>query len=190
MSPSADNPTTGKVGSQSVIEPIIEVGEADFDLGQAWLNLQTAVGHGVGAMAGFTGLVRTSSATDAGGSKIDEPVQALVLEHYPGMTERSMAAIVANACERWQVLGAHVVHRVGRLLPGEQIVMVLVASGHRADAFAACEYIMDYLKTDAVLWKREDYLHDTDDGSRWLHSADEDKRRRQGWGDAGGESAP
>lgn len=166
---------------------IIEVSESDYDLGASWASLQQAVGLGVGAMAGFSGLVRAATATDAGGSLVDEPVKALVLEHYPGMTESSMAAIVANAIERWDILGVHVVHRVGRFVPGEQIVMVLVAAGHRAAAFAACEYIMDYLKTDAVLWKREDYLRDdeqaaVDAGARWLHSADEDKARREGWG--------
>ena len=173
-------------------EPIIEVTEADFDLGACWSALQRTVGLGVGAMAGFSGLVRSSTASDAGGSRIDEPVRALVLEHYPGMTESSMADIVREAANRWPLLGVHVIHRVGRLLPGEQIVMVLVAAGHRAAAFAACEYIMDYLKTDAVLWKREDYLADGDqsaDGSadanastsRWLHSAAEDRARRSGW---------
>jgi len=168
------------------LEPIIQVQEADFNLGESWVALQNAVGRGVGAMAGFTGLVRESTASDAGGSRVDEPVKALVLEHYPGMTEASMQNIVVNASDRWQLLGVHVAHRVGRLVPGEQIVMVLVASGHRADAFAACEYIMDYLKTDAVLWKREDYLQDSeagDEGSRWLHSADEDKTRRTNWQD-------
>ena len=147
-------------------------------------------------MAGFTGLVRESTASDAGGSRVDEPVKALVLEHYPGMTEASMHKIVDQASERWQLLGVHVAHRVGQLAPGEQIVMVLVASAHRADAFAACEYIMDYLKTDAVLWKREDYLQtsgsaeqtsdetsDQKKNSRWLHSADEDKTRRSNWQD-------
>ena len=167
---------------------IIEVSESDYDLGAAWTNLQKAVGTGVGAMAGFSGLVRSSTTTDAGGSRVDEPVKALVLEHYPGMTESSMAAIVAKATQRWELLGVHVVHRVGRFVPGEQIVMVLVAAGHRAAAFAACEYIMDYLKTDAVLWKREDYLRDEEQaalesqqGARWLHSAAEDKARRAGW---------
>jgi len=169
-----------------LVEPVIEVQEADFDLGKNWSALQSSVGKGVGAMAGFTGLVRESTATAAGGSRVDEPVKALVLEHYPGMTEASMRKIVDQARERWQLLGVHVAHRVGRLAPGEQIVMVLVASGHRADAFAACEYIMDYLKTDAVLWKREDYLHtsgtaEQTDDSRWLHSADEDKTRRSNW---------
>lgn len=171
-----------------LVEPVIEVCEADFNLGESWADLQRSVGQGVGAMAGFTGLVRESTATDAGGSRVDEPVKALVLEHYPGMTEASMLKIVDQASERWQLLGVHVAHRVGRLAPGEQIVMVLVASGHRADAFAACEYIMDYLKTDAVLWKREDYLQtsgtvEQTDNSRWLHSADEDKTRRSNWQD-------
>ncbi len=141
-----------------LLAPIIEVGEADFSLAESWSKLQAAVGNGVGAMAGFTGLVREVTTTGGGGSRIDEPVKALVLEHYPGMTENSILAIVSEAASRWDLLGVQVTHRVGRLLPGEQIVMVLVASSHRADAFAACEYIMDYLKTDAVFWKREDYL--------------------------------
>lgn len=177
---------------------IIEVSEADYDLGAAWANLQHSIGTGVGAIAGFSGLVRESTTTDAGGSRVDEPVKALVLEHYPGMTQTSMAAIVQKAEQRWELLGVHVVHRVGRFLPGEQIVMVLVAAGHRAAAFAACEYIMDYLKTDAVLWKREEYVHGVasddanananskstaDSGARWLHSAAEDKARRAGWND-------
>ena len=175
------------------VEPVIQVGEADFSLGEGWADLQNAVGRGVGAIAGFTGLVRESTASDAGGSRVDEPVKALVLEHYPGMTEDSMLKIVRDAEERWDLLGVRVAHRIGRLEPGEQIVMVLVASAHRADAFAACEYIMDYLKTDAVLWKREDYAvagasavaaSDSDGrAGRWLHSADEDKSRRAGWED-------
>ncbi len=170
------------------IEPVIEVQEADFDLGESWSALQHAVGQTAGAITGFTGLVRKATSNDAGGSLKDQPVKALLLEHYPGMTESSMRDIVSQADQRWDLLGVHVIHRVGRLLPGEQIVMVLVASGHRASAFAACEFIMDYLKTDAVLWKREDYLADTaeevaqaDSRSRWLHSAEEDKKRRTGW---------
>jgi len=170
----------------------LEVQEADFSLGENWDALQRVVGNGVGAMAGFTGLVRESTATDSGGSRVDEPVKALILEHYPGMTETSMQKIVEQARTRWELLAVHVIHRVGRLTPGEQIVMVLVASAHRADAFAACEYIMDYLKTDAVLWKREDYVQSSPaepgtpknaDDSRWLHSADEDKTRRANWQD-------
>jgi len=163
------------------VPSVIEVSTTDYDLGVAWANLQRSVGAGVGAIAGFSGLVRATTATDAGGSRVDEPVKALVLEHYPGMTESSMAAIVETAEARWELLGVHVVHRVGRFLPGEQIVMVLVAAGHRAAAFAACEYIMDYLKTDAVLWKREEYVHGSDAAARWLHSAEEDKARRALW---------
>ncbi len=163
------------------MDAVIEVSTADYDLGAAWAQLQRSVGAGVGAIAGFSGLVRATTATDAGGSRVDEPVKALVLEHYPGMTESSMAAIVSKAEARWELLGVHVVHRVGRFLPGDQIVMVLVAAGHRSTAFAACEYIMDYLKTDAVLWKREEYLHEDAASARWLHSAAEDKTRRAGW---------
>lgn len=185
------------VESPQMLPPIIEVSEADYNLGASWASLQRKVGLGVGAMAGFSGLVRETTATAAGGSRVDEPVKALILEHYPGMTESSMAAIVDTAAERWELLGVHVVHRVGRFVPGDQIVMVLVAAGHRAAAFAACEYIMDYLKTDAVLWKREDYVQNSEQPgtespstARWLHSAEEDKLRREGWDKDKGQSEP
>lgn len=160
-----------------VVTPRIDIQEADFDLGRAWAQLQSALGSDVGAIAGFSGLVRGASRSTAGGGRADDEVEALYLEHYPGMTEASIESIVQRAAQRWPLLGVHVVHRVGRLVPGAQIVMVLVASSHRAAAFAACEFVMDYLKTDVVLWKREDYR----DGSHWLHPADTDRTRRAGW---------
>lgn len=176
---------------------MIEVGEADFDLGACWAALQARVGPAAGAVAGFAGCVRSANDSAAGGSRVGEPVRALVLEHYPGMTEASIRTIVDEALARWTLLGVHIVHRVGRLLPGAQIVMVLVASGHRAESFAACEFIMDYLKTDAVFWKREEYvgakaaadsggagtMAEGDAGGRWLRSAELDRRRRAGWVD-------
>src|SRR5690242_16926067 len=102
--------------------------------------------NGVGAVASFVGVVR--------GGEEDEIV-AMTLEHYPGMTERALMEILQQAQQRWDVVAARVIHRVGRLLPGEQIVFVGVASRHRGEAFAACEFIMDFLKTRAPFWKKE-----------------------------------
>lgn len=160
-----------------LVVPRIDIQEADFDLGVCWNALQQALGDEVGAIAGFAGLVRGASRSTAGGGRAADQVEALYLEHYPGMTESSIESIIERAGKRWPLLGVHVVHRVGRLVPGAQIVMVLVASSHRAAAFAACEFVMDCLKTDVVLWKREEY----GDGSAWLHPADTDKSRRADW---------
>jgi len=104
-------------------------------------------------------------------------VQALRLEHYPGMTESSIRTIIDDARERWPLDDVVVVHRVGALLPGDQIVLVLVASGHRAAAFAACEFLMDYLKTRAVFWKKETRA----DGAEWIRSTTDDARRAAAW---------
>jgi molybdopterin synthase catalytic subunit len=103
------------------------------------------------------------------------PTCALTLEHYPGMTEKALAGIVAEAKQRWDVYEALVVHRVGKLEPTDQIVLVAVCSAHRGDAFAACEFIMDYLKTKAPFWKKED----TPAGERWSRpSRDDDAAAR------------
>lgn len=164
-----------------LLAPRIDIQEADFDLGQSYRELQVALGDEVGAIASFSGLVRGASRSTAGGGRADDEVQALYLEHYPGMTQSSIQSIIERAAERWPLLGVHVVHRIGRLVPGSQIVLVLVAAGHRPAAFAACEFVMDCLKTDVVLWKREEYR----DGSQWLHPAVTDKTRRSGWQEAG-----
>jgi molybdopterin synthase catalytic subunit len=123
----------------------------------------------VGAVASFLGLVRDIN-EGAG-------VRTLTLEHYPGMTEKSLQAIVAEACDRWEILDATVIHRIGRLLPTEPIVLVAVASGHRGDAFAACEFIMDYLKTRAPFWKKET----TAEGERWVDAREPDDLAAQRW---------
>jgi len=122
-----------------------------------------------GALVAFTGLVR--------GDRDGTPLHALELEHYPGMTEQSMHASLAKAVERWPVLAVHARHRVGRLLPGETIVWVGVAARHRAAAFAAGEFVMDFLKTRAILWKRE--WDDT--GGHWVEATAEDRQREQRW---------
>ena len=123
----------------------------------------------VGAVTAFVGLVRDIN--DARG------VARMTLEHYPGMTERSIEAIIDEAASRWEVLDARVVHRVGPLEPTDPIVLVAVASGHRRDAFEACEFIMDYLKTRAPFWKKEE----TDDGSRWVASRESDTDAAKRW---------
>ena len=104
-------------------------------------------------------------------------IASMTLEHYPGMTEKSIAAIVAEARRRWELRGVTVIHRIGRLLPGERIVLVAVASAHRDAAFAACEFIMDYLKTQAPFWKKEA----TAQGSRWVDARDSDDAAAERW---------
>lgn len=146
----------------------VSVQEADFDVGHE----TTALGDGrcdVGGIATFTGLVR--DANDGSG------VSAMTLEHYPGMTERALADIVEQARARWPLLSVRVIHRVGRLVPGDRIVFVGVAAAHRGEAFAACEFIMDYLKTQAPFWKREE----TPEGGRWVDARDADDSAAARW---------
>jgi molybdopterin synthase catalytic subunit len=123
----------------------------------------------VGAVASFLGLVRDIN-EGAG-------VRTLSLEHYPGMTEKSLEDIVAEAGTRWPLLDATVIHRIGTLSPTEPIVLVAVASGHRGEAFAACEFIMDYLKTRAPFWKKES----TPDGERWVDAREHDDQAALRW---------
>lgn len=124
----------------------VTVSEHDFDT-RALAALLVEGDNDIGAMATFVGLVR--------GGKGDAAIEAMVLEHYPGMTEKSLNKIATTAAERWPLLGVEIYHRIGKLLPGEQIVYVGVTSRHRQAAFDACAYIMDYLKTEAPFWKRE-----------------------------------
>jgi molybdopterin synthase catalytic subunit len=107
----------------------------------------------------------------------DARVATMTLEHYPGMTEKALAAIVEQAHARWDIYDALIVHRIGKLLPTDQIVLVVVTSSHRGEAFAACEFIMDYLKTDAPFWKRES----TPAGERWVEARDTDEKARGRW---------
>ncbi len=123
----------------------------------------------IGALASFLGLVRD---LNDGAS-----VSAMTLEHYPGMTEKALEAIVAEAKQRWNIYDALVIHRVGPLKPCDQIVLVAVSSAHRGEAFAACEFIMDYLKTRAPFWKKED----TPDGGRWVDARDSDDSAAARW---------
>ena len=123
----------------------------------------------VGAVVTFVGLVREMNYGDK--------VSLMSLEHYPGMTERSIEAIITNARIRWNIINAHVIHRVGDLMPADQIVYVGVSSQHRGDAFSACEFIMDYLKTQAPFWKKEK----TPAGETWVDARDSDRTAAERW---------
>ncbi|MCM2290095.1 MAG: molybdopterin synthase catalytic subunit MoaE [Sulfuritalea sp.] len=154
----------------------ISVEEADFDAG-AEIAALSAGREDVGAVASFVGLVRADKSGAPGVGAGDTAVQAMTLEHYPGMTEKALAAIVDEARGRWDIYGVRVIHRVGRLLPGDRIVFVAVSSAHRGAAFAACEFIMDYLKTRAPFWKKEE----TPEGGRWVDARDSDDHAAGRW---------
>ena len=140
----------------------IRIETADFDVGTEVSALYQRTTGGIGAVATFIGLVRDRSATDTD----QHSVTGLYLEHYPGMTEASIARIIEQACERWPLSDVLVVHRVGLLAPAAQIVYVQTASAHRAAAFASAQFLMDYLKTDAVFWKRAVVSLDAVGGAR------------------------
>lgn len=148
----------------------VVVQEADFDVGAELQALRQGDPR-IGALASFVGLVR--DVNDGSG------VTEMTLEHYPGMTEKALTAIVDEAARRWAILDALVIHRVGRLLPTEQIVLVAVAGGHRGEVFAACEFIIDYLKTRAPFWKRE--LGSS--GARWVDARQADDQAAERWRD-------
>ncbi|MCQ4143280.1 MULTISPECIES: molybdenum cofactor biosynthesis protein MoaE [Vogesella] len=149
----------------------ITVQTAAFDLGAEELALRAHAGD-AGALVAFQGMVRAH----------DEavPLAALFLEHYPGVTEAEIRRIAEQAAARWPVSACRVIHRVGALAPGEPIVLVLIAAGHRAGAFAAAEYLMDYLKTQAPFWKREDFV---DGSSRWVEAKASDDAACGRWHD-------
>jgi len=146
----------------------IRVQVADFDLSTETALIRSRH-RDVGAIASFVGVVRDTNA----GTGVSE----MSLEHYPGMTEAALKKIVDEAATRWNVIDATVIHRVGTLMPTDQIVLVVVASRHRGHAFEACEFIMDYLKTDAPFWKKET----TPEGSRWVDARTADHDAQQRW---------
>ncbi|MDD2665085.1 MAG: molybdopterin synthase catalytic subunit MoaE [Dechloromonas sp.] len=146
----------------------VRVQAADFDVG-AELTALRAGDARVGALASFVGLVRDIN----DGAR----VAGMTLEHYPGMTEKALEAIVAEAKGRWDIYDALVIHRVGPLAPCDQIVLVAVTSAHRGESFAACEFIMDYLKTRAPFWKKEA----TPDGGRWVDARETDDSAALRW---------
>ena len=146
----------------------VRVQEADFDVGAELAALRARDAR-VGALASFLGLVRDIN----DGAR----VAGMTLEHYPGMTEKALEAIVTEAKGRWDIYEALVIHRVGPLKPCDQIVLVAVTSAHRGEAFAACEFIMDYLKTRAPFWKKED----TPEGGRWVDAREADDSAAARW---------
>jgi len=146
----------------------VRIQREDFDAGAEIARLRAGDPR-IGAVAGFVGVARDRNDGAA--------VSTLVLEHYPRMTEKAIEAIVSEAKARWQVAEILVIHRIGELKPLDQIVLVLVTSSHRGDAFAACEFVMDYLKTEAPFWKKES----TPEGERWVDARQSDEAARSRW---------
>ena len=146
----------------------IRIQTGDISVDGEWKALRERLDANAGAVAAFVGLVREVQG---------DRCSSLELEHYPGMTERSVAAIVAEAERRWRLAAVTVIHRVGHLRATDQIVLVLTASAHRSDALAACEFIIDRLKTDAIFWKRET----AGGGTRWVEATEQDVERAKGW---------
>lgn len=149
------------------METQIRVGAAPFDMAEAYRWL--AACDDDGAVVTFTGKVRNQN--------LGSNVAALTLEHYPGMTEKALQEIVADARQRWPLQRVMVIHRIGELFPGDEIVLVGVSGAHRGSAFAAAEFIMDYLKTRAPFWKREA----TENGDRWVDARDSDHQAAKRW---------
>ena len=151
------------------MRPRVSIQAADFDLGQEVAQLRAGDG-GVGAVASFIGTVRERSEAAA--------VSAMELEHYPGMTEHAIESRIDQALARFDIHAARVVHRVGHLKSGDQIVLVAVSSSHRGAAFQACEFLMDYLKTQAPFWKKET----TASGAHWVDARVADDQALARWG--------
>ncbi len=156
--------------------PRVSIQTHDFDLAAEVAALR-AGDPGVGAVVSFVGTVRDHSEVQG--------VQRMELEHYPGMTERSIEAMIDAALQRFDIRGVRVIHRVGELAPQDQIVLVAVTSAHRGQAFQACEFLMDYLKTQAPFWKKEH----TPAGARWVDARAHDDEALARWGIASGNAA-
>jgi len=146
----------------------VRVQTEDFDVSAEMLTLRKR-NPKIGAVASFIGVVRDLNDGDS--------VSTLTLEHYPGMTEKSLEAIVQQAKERWDIYDALIVHRVGTMRPLDQIVLVIVTSAHRGESFQACEFLMDYLKTRAPFWKKEV----TQEGERWVDARSSDDVAAKRW---------
>lgn len=146
----------------------VRVQTEDFDVGFEISQLRIAR-KDVGAVVSFVGQVRDINEGDA--------VSQLTLEHYPGMTEKSLAGIIEQAKKRWDIFDVLIIHRVGTLQTTEQIVLVAVSGAHRGEAFKACEFVMDYLKTEAPFWKKEVTLS----GERWVDAKETDDAARERW---------
>ncbi len=146
----------------------VRVQQEPFDMGHEILKLRGNDAQ-VGALASFVGMVRDLNDNQA--------VSQMTLEHYPGMTEKALSSLESEARQRWQIIDALIIHRVGKLLPGDPIVLVAVASSHRSDAFDACQYLMDALKTRAPFWKKET----TPAGDRWVDARESDNEALARW---------
>lgn len=146
----------------------VRIQKEDFDTGREIAALRQD-NPKIGAIASFIGVVRDVNDGDK--------IAAMTLEHYPGMTEKAIAEIIEQAKSRWSIFDGLVIHRIGQLQPLDQIVLVVVTGAHRGDAFAACEFIMDYLKTRAPFWKKEQ----TPDGARWVESRVSDDIAAESW---------
>ena len=153
--------------SDAIIATTIKIMDTPFDPGELTRQLSESTTT-CGALVSFVGLVR---------DQVDDPVNTLFLEHYPGMTEKALEDIVVEARERWDLGPIIIIHRVGALQPGEPIVFVGVTAAHRGAAFQACEFLMDYLKIKAPLWKKES----TPDGERWVTSRCSDNEAAERW---------
>ena len=147
---------------------MIRVQREDFDIGAEIARL-TGGNRGIGGVASFVGLVRDMAGGDA--------IGAMTLEHYPGMTEKKLAEIETEACRRWPLAASLIIHRYGRLEPGDQIVLVVTASAHREAALASCAFLIDWLKTEAPFWK----LEDGPEGARWVEAKSSDDARKAAW---------
>ncbi len=146
----------------------VRVQQEDFDVG-AELAALGAGNHAIGGIASFVGVVREMAG--------DEKIGAMTLEHYPGMTERALAEIEAEARQRWPLEACLIIHRYGRLEPGERIVLVATASAHRQAALEACAFLIDWLKTKAPFWK----LEETAAGAKWVDARDTDEAATKRW---------
>jgi len=151
---------------------VIRVQREDFDIG-AEMEALTGGNDEIGAVASFVGITRADG-------RGDDTVTAMTLEHYPAMTEKQLADIEAEACRRWDLTASLIVHRYGRLEPGDRIVLVVTAASHRRAALEACAFLIDWLKTKAPFWKREE----TADGARWVAARAADDRAAERWRDA------
>lgn len=154
-----------------IASPCVRIQYEDFDLNAEIASLRVQDGR-VGAVCSFIGTVRDRTAGTPGN------ISSMELEHYPGMTEKSIEAMVAAARQRFDIYAARVIHRIGLLQPLDQIVMVAVTSAHRGESFAACEFLMDYLKTQAPFWKKEQ----TPEGARWVDARVTDDAALVKWG--------
>ncbi|MBK9573334.1 MAG: molybdenum cofactor biosynthesis protein MoaE [Rhodoferax sp.] len=165
------------MSSRAVSPPRVVIQTADFDLSQEVTALR-AHDTRVGAVCSFVGTVRDRNRASTLNQDSADRVQSMELEHYPGMTEKSIEAMIDEAHRRFDIFGARVIHRVGLLQPLDQIVMVAVTSAHRGESFQACEFLMDYLKTQAPFWKKEA----TPEGARWVDARTSDDAALARWG--------